>query len=86
METKNIEYINCQKMTTLEENRSIKSDEVARLANVTGRAARVWAKNNGVSSTGDGRRKTYYWTRADVDRFLQRPRPGKRARKKSPVL
>jgi hypothetical protein len=69
---------------TVKENGPLKSDEAARLANVTGRAARVWAKNNGVSSTGDGRRKTYYWTDEDIDRFLKRPRPGKRPRKKAP--
>jgi hypothetical protein len=63
----------------------IKCESVSYLTGTAGRTVRQWACEN-VYSEGDGRRKTYYWTRSDVERFLERPRPGKRARKKPPVL
>ena len=31
-----------------------------------------WAAANGVAYTGEGRRKTYLWTEADIERFKAR--------------
>jgi hypothetical protein len=64
----------------------IKSEEISHLTGLAKPTVRQWARENALYSVGDGTRKTYYWTRADLERFLQRPRPGKRARKKPPGL
>lgn len=40
-----------------------------------------WASENDVSYVGENKRKTYIFTEADYERFLQRPKPGKRAKK-----
>ena len=48
--------------------------------------ARKWCAKpeNNVAYTGEGIHRTYTLTEDDYERFLQRPRPGKRARKKIP--
>lgn len=40
-----------------------------------------WASENDVSYVGENKRKTYIFTESDYERFLQRPKPGKRAKK-----
>jgi hypothetical protein len=59
---------------------------VSCLTGASMRTAQKWAHENDLRAELEGTRKTYYWTRADVDRFLQRPHPGNRARKNPPVL
>lgn len=46
--------------------------EAAALADVVNNTARQWAAANGVAYTGEGRRKTYLWTEADIERFKAR--------------
>jgi hypothetical protein len=38
---------------------------------------RKWAAANGVAYNGEGTRKTFIWTDADVERFLKREKPGR---------
>jgi hypothetical protein len=51
---------------------------VAALCGCVPRTARQWAADNGVSFTGEGRRKDYHFTKADIERFKARPKPGRR--------
>lgn len=55
--------------------------EAAALCGCTGRAARKWAAANGVAFTGEGYRKDYHFTEAGIERFRERPRPGRRRHK-----
>ncbi|MDR1203460.1 MAG: hypothetical protein LBL58_17775 [Tannerellaceae bacterium] len=57
---------------------------VSYLTGASKQTARKWAHENALYTALEGTRKTYYWTRADVERFLQRP--CNRTRKKPPVL
>jgi len=52
--------------------------QVAELCECEDRTVRKWAAANGVSFVGDGNRKDYKLTQADIERFKQRPRPGRR--------
>ncbi|GAB6392924.1 MAG: helix-turn-helix domain-containing protein [Treponematales bacterium] len=54
------------------------TDEVAQRCNCTAETARMWAAANGMAYIGSGRRKTYNFTEADIKRFRQRPKPGRR--------
>jgi hypothetical protein len=36
-----------------------------------------WAAANGVAFIGEGTRKTFIWTEPEVERFLQRDKPGR---------
>ncbi|GAB6392181.1 MAG: helix-turn-helix domain-containing protein [Treponematales bacterium] len=54
------------------------ADEAAQMCNCTADTARTWAASNGAAYTGEGRRKTYNFTEADIERFRQRPKPGRR--------
>ncbi|UTD07135.1 helix-turn-helix domain-containing protein [Treponema denticola] len=56
------------------------SDEIAERANVSRSAVLKWACNNDVGFLGKGVRKTYVFTEEDYERFLKRPKPGKRAK------
>jgi len=38
----------------------------------------MWVAANGVAYIGSGRRKTYNFTEADIERFRQCPKPGRR--------
>jgi hypothetical protein len=38
----------------------------------------MWAAANGVAYIGEGRRKTYNFTEADIERFRHRSKPGRR--------
>jgi hypothetical protein len=38
---------------------------------------RNWAAANGVAYNGEGSRKTFIWTEADVERFLSREKAGR---------
>jgi hypothetical protein len=60
------------------EKKEYSSKEVAALCGCGDRAARKWAAKNGVRFTGEGYRKDYHFTEADIERFRQRPRPGRR--------
>jgi len=42
------------------------------------RTAQKWAAANNVKFTGSGKRKDYQWMEADIKRFKERPRPGRR--------
>jgi hypothetical protein len=42
--------------------------------------ARNWAAANGVAYTGEGKRKIFVWSEADVERFRKRERPGRRSK------
>jgi len=37
-----------------------------------------WAEKNGVYFTGEGNRKNYYLTEEDIEKFKERPKPGRR--------
>jgi hypothetical protein len=54
------------------------TDEVARLSECALVTVQKWAAANGVAYTGRGGRKTYNFTEADIERFRQRPKPGRR--------
>lgn len=56
------------------------TNEVAVKAGCSTIAARKWAFNNGVSFVGTSFAKIYIWTEEDYERFLKRPKPGKRAK------
>ena len=60
--------------------------EIAKRAGCAVITVRKWCATpeNKVAYTGEGMHRTYTLTEADYKRFLQRPRPGKRARKKIP--
>jgi hypothetical protein len=58
--------------------------ELAQKAGVCLSTAIKWCANpqNKVAYVGEGYRRTYMPTDDDYKRFLQRPKPGKRAKKK----
>lgn len=58
------------------------TNEIAERAGCSTVAARTWALKNGVQYAGSDRAKIYLWTEEDYQRFLARPKPGKRAKKK----
>ena len=55
-------------------------EDVAKMAGVSAQAARVYAYANDIPYTGEGRRKTYTWRQSDIDKFLERPSPGRPAK------
>ena len=57
------------------------TNEVAEKAGCSTITARMWALKNGVPFAGSDRAKIYLWSESDYERFLQRPKPGKRAKK-----
>jgi|GEM_PF-820001 len=57
------------------------TNEVAEKAGCSTITARMWALKNGVPFAGSDRAKIYLWSESDYKRFLQRPKPGKRAKK-----
>ena len=59
----------------------MKPSEVAKKYKMKVRNVQLWAANNGVKFTGEGRRKNYDFTDADIQRFLKRkttPGPDKK--------
>ena len=58
--------------------------EIAKRAGCAVITVRKWCAmpENKVAYTGEGMHRTYTLTEGDYERFLKRPRPGKRARKK----
>ena len=50
----------------------MKPREVAKKYKLKVRNVQLWAANNGVGYTGEGRRKDYNFTEADIKRFLNR--------------
>jgi hypothetical protein len=50
----------------------METKEVARRAGVKPCYTTRWAAHNGVAFSGEGRHRTYLWTDADVQRFLER--------------
>ena len=54
------------------------TQEVSERTGATHRTAQRWASENGVAYIGEGMRKTYQWSASDIERFLQRPKPGRR--------
>jgi hypothetical protein len=55
-----------------------KTAEVTVMCECDKSTAQKWAKANNVKFIGSGRRKDYEWTEADIKRFKERPRPGRR--------
>jgi len=51
-------------------------EDVSKRFSTAGSTARNWAAANGVSYTGEGKRKTYLWTEEDCKRFAERKSPG----------
>ncbi|GAB6393298.1 MAG: helix-turn-helix domain-containing protein [Treponematales bacterium] len=58
------------------------TDEVAKKAGVKTRIIERWAAAHGVAYTGEGMRKTYNFSEADLQAFLQRPSPGRPSKPK----
>jgi len=59
------------------------TQEVAAMCGCIDRTAQKWAAANNVEFTGSGvYRKDYEWTETDIERFKERPRPGRRWAKK----
>lgn len=56
------------------------TNEISEKTGCASITVRKWAAKNNVSFLGEGRRKTYVFTKADYERFLKRPKPGKRAK------
>ena len=54
------------------------SQEVAARCGVANITVIKWAAANSVAYVGEGKRKTYTWTDADVKRFKDREKPGRR--------
>jgi hypothetical protein len=52
--------------------------EVSVMCKCSDSTARKWAAKNGVSHTGEGKRKDFHFTLADIERFKVRPKPGRR--------
>jgi len=50
----------------------MKPSDVAKKYKLKVRNVQRWAANNGVGFTGEGRRKNYDFTAADIERFLKR--------------
>lgn len=46
--------------------------EVSAKLKMADKTIRKWALENGVSFTGEGRRKDYQWTEDDIIRFMNR--------------
>ena len=61
-----------------EDEKRYSPKEVAALCGCEDRTTRKWASENGVSYTGEGNRKNYHFTEADIERFNIRPKPGRR--------
>ncbi|MDR2815759.1 MAG: helix-turn-helix domain-containing protein [Proteiniphilum sp.] len=53
-------------------------NEVAATCNCAPRTARKWAQGHNVFYIGEGNRKEYRFTDADIERFRERPLPGRR--------
>ncbi len=58
----------------------LSTGDVARLCGCEVQTVSRWAAKNDVSYLGENKRKTYVFTEADYERFLKRPKPGKRAK------
>jgi uncharacterized protein YjcR len=64
--------------TRTEAKDTYSTKEVANQCGCTPRTVQKWAAANKVSYTGEGRRKDYHFTKAEIELFTQRPRPGRR--------
>ena len=56
----------------------LSTQEIAATTGVQIRTAQIWAGKNNVRCIGSGRGKIYLWTEADLERFKQREKPGRR--------
>ena len=56
----------------------ISTEEVATREECDPRTARKWAADNGVQFVGQAYHKNYLWTEADIKRFREREKPGRR--------
>ncbi len=54
--------------------------DVAQIAECEIQTVSRWAAKNDISYVGESSRKIYIFTKQDVQKFLNRPRPGKRKR------
>jgi len=53
-------------------------EEIAAKYQCNPSTVRNWAAANGIAYIGEGTRKTYTWTEADIERFEKREKPGRR--------
>jgi len=60
------------------EEKRYSTKAVAVMCKCHGRTVRKWAEQNGVYFTGEGRRKDYHFSEADIEAFKVRPKPGRR--------
>jgi hypothetical protein len=66
----------------MKENKKRKTTrEVAELCRCGIATVQDWAASNGVLSEGTGSKKVYRFSDADIARFLERPKPGRRWKK-----
>jgi DNA-binding transcriptional MerR regulator len=54
------------------------STDVAEKCNSKQQTVLKWAQNNNVNFVGEGKGKTYLFTENDIERFKERPKPGRR--------
>ena len=65
-------------MKEKKERKKYSVKEVAAMYNCDLSTLQKWAKANDVKYIGEGRRKDYKFTKADIERFKNRPKPGRR--------
>lgn len=58
------------------------SKDIAQRCGCEAQTVSRWASLNDIDYVGEDRRKIYIFTESDYERFLNRPKPGKRARPK----
>jgi hypothetical protein len=63
------------------QEKTYSSNEVAALCEVKQITVLKWAQNHDVHYAGSGQGKVYLFTDADIERFRQRPKPGRRKTK-----
>jgi hypothetical protein len=54
------------------------TNEFAEITKSKPRTVLLWAKNNHVNFLGTGRHKIYTFSSEDIERFKNRPKPGRR--------
>ena len=65
------------KVSKVIERLSAENKKGAKKKKIGERAVQLWASENGVSYTGEGKRKEYDFSEDDFERFKNRPSPGR---------
>ena len=60
------------------EDKTYTSNELAEMFHIKRITVLKWAVKNDIAYIGEGKRKTYMFTQADIDRFKTREKPGRR--------